>query len=371
MTEAAIRQNKEKPKRGVWILNSNRWNSAITEYSLQLARALSSKYEVFYTAKIGTPAAARAAKMGLKVYPVDAFKVGELDKLRYIKERAKPYFVFTVGGQDTSMVSFLKKEKHETRIRFRGDHLKKGILRNILFKYSHKSFDGFLTPCELLANQLKPITTKKIKSIDLGIDSDAFSLNGYCQENQTTKKCLIFGRLDPVKGHREFLKIVASYKSKFPKTKLKVQIFGREENLSKNEIIDVASALGVEDMIEFQIGTIENVGTVMANAHAGVISSLDSELICRVAHEFLLSGTPVFVSGAGATEEVLKEKEFGASFKGLSDFEAADKLHELLSVDSSLEQKKELSNKAQKYFSLQSMSCEIELFLEDLSIFGV
>lgn len=45
----------------------------------------------------------------------------------------------------------------------------------------------------------------------------------------------------------------------------------------------------------------------MRRAHFGVVPSFDSEVICRVAVEFMQLGTPVLVSDAGALPEIVKK----------------------------------------------------------------
>ena len=81
----------------------------------------------------------------------------------------------------------------------------------------------------------------------------------------------------------------------------------QEENISKDELYACAEQYGVETSVSFNMGTIEDVPKLLSSADIGVISSLGSEIICRVAHEFLLCGSRVLVSGAGATDEVLKD----------------------------------------------------------------
>ena len=282
-------------KRVVWILNSNRWGSAITEYTLQMARALSDRFEVVYTPLRSTPADKKAIELGLNVFPVDKFDGANLHFLKALKNKYSPAFIITAGGPDTYLVSKLKKNKYETRIRFRGDHLKYGLIRSLGFRLSHKSFDAFITPSDLIASQLKKKTNKKIKSIMLGVDADKFKITTSENSIGHKKRIIIFGRLDPVKGHKEFISIFAHYKRQFPDHDIELIIAGREENISKNELVDYAKHYGVEASVSFQMGTIKDVPKLLSSADIGVISSLGSEIICRVAHEFLLCGSRVLL----------------------------------------------------------------------------
>ncbi|MDB2447496.1 glycosyltransferase, partial [bacterium] len=183
-------------------------------------------------------------------------------------------------------------------------------------------------------------------------------------------KILIFGRLDPVKGHERFFQIFREFRKLNPESTCRLLVFGREENISFEDLEELAAKNEISDYVSFKSGTIENLSNELASVDIGVVSSLGSEIICRVAHEFLMCGTKVLVSGAGATNEVLKDKIFGASYKNCSDQKAAEQLDVLLSETETVETKLARSKKAREYFSLQSMSSELELFLEDLSIFG-
>jgi glycosyltransferase involved in cell wall biosynthesis len=360
--------NKIK-NRPVWVINSNRWNSAISDYSLKIALALNDVFDVVYSPLRGSPAEKRALQLGLKVIPIESFRLDEYDKFKHLKQNIDPYFIFTTGGKETTLLSLVKKTKYETRIRFRGDHLKSGLFRNLTFKFSHRNFDGFLTPCDLIKSQIRKLSRKKSRSIDLAVLDNQFNFEP--DSVLSPKRLLIFGRFDPVKGHKEFMNIFREHLLVTPDDDTELHIYGREENISLSELRAEAEKNKISEKVVFKVGTIEDVPGEMRKATLGIVSSLGSELICRVAHEFLMCGTPVFVSGAGATEEVIKSPSFGLSYKELSDKDAAKMLDNLLKKTQSSEYKKDLANEAKQYFSLQSMRSELVHFLEDLSIFAV
>ena len=369
MTSKSIEGN-EAFKRVVWILNSNRWGSAITEYTLQMAKALSNRFEVIYTPLRSTPADKKAIELGLNVFPVEKFDGANLHFLKALKNKYSPAFIITAGGPDTYLISKLKKRKYETRIRFRGDHLKQGMIRSFGFRLSHKSYDAFITPCDLISEQLKKKTNKKIKSIMLGVDAERFKISAFDTLSEHKRRIIIFGRLDPVKGHKEFISIFANYKKKYPDSPTELIIAGREENISKDELYACAEQYGVETSVSFNMGTIEDVPKLLSSADIGVISSLGSEIICRVAHEFLLCGSRVLVSGAGATDEVLKDSSFGNSYKSCTSDQTVQLLKDMLEEPQDKLAKEQRSLKARDFFSLESMALGLESYLEDLSIFG-
>jgi glycosyltransferase involved in cell wall biosynthesis len=368
--ERPMKSEDQPYKRVIWILNSNRWGSAISEYTLQMAQALSHKFDVIYSPLRSSPADKKAIKMGLNVFPVDKFNSSALDFLKGLKGRISPNFIITTGGPETFLVSKLKKSKFEVRIRFRGDHLKLGLFRKAGFKLAHRNFDAFLTPSKLIENQIKQISSRKVKTVLLGVDSDRFRVKKDVNRVDTHPKIMIFGRLDPVKGHEKFIEIFSVYKQTFPQDQTRLLIFGREENTSEKMLLSATRRYGVSDWVDFEIGTIENVPDVLSLVDVGVISSLGSEVICRVAHEFLLCGTKVLLSGAGATNEVLVDPDFGSSYKNCTVEETVQLIKKMIDDRPSSEEKTKLSAEAKKHFSLESMALELEMFLEDLSIFG-
>jgi glycosyltransferase involved in cell wall biosynthesis len=124
------------------------------------------------------------------------------------------------------------------------------------------------------------------------------------------------GRFDPVKGHKHLIE-------GFCQTpfggKACLVIIGCSENIKAKDLMSIAKkylfksegALPYIKLKKDRLSLylvdekIKGVSYVMENAHYGVISSLGSEMICRVGVEFLQLGTPLISSKVGALEEVL------------------------------------------------------------------
>ena len=130
---------------------------------------------------------------------------------------------------------------------------------------------------------------------------------------------LIVGRFDPVKGHARFFeitkKILDSWDIDLPKPVL--HIVGEKANLTGEDLVKQGESRGLVHGKNFIITQklIKNIEEIMSAAAIGVIPSLDSEVICRTAEEFLLCGIPVLVSGAGSLDELLFDGA-GASYTG-------------------------------------------------------
>ena len=96
-----------------------------------------------------------------------------------------------------------------------------------------------------------------------------------------------------------------------------------------------------------------------------MVSSIGSEIICRVAEEFLCCGTPVFVSGVGSLPEVLISEDMGLSYGGLESSVAAQKMTQKLlnySVETR-QQRLDRGIRAKDAFSLAVMGQRLEDFI--------
>lgn len=151
---------------------------------------------------------------------------------------------------------------------------------------------------------------------------------------------LVVGRYDPVKGHASLLEALtrmfrndASLPATWPHSPspterltpdapLQLVFVGRSENVHAHDLVQHACELwggtpsghGSRQCVSAFDGRlrlhvfderVEGVASLMARAHYGVIPSLGSEVICRVAVEFLQAGTPLISSTAGALAEVI------------------------------------------------------------------
>lgn len=340
----------------LWHLLSNRWNSAITEYALSTAKALELKgYKSIFTVLEGSPAEQRARKMGFEVQTLKKFSIASIGVLRRSLDEWKPEKIFLYGGPETALAKFLGTKE---LVRFFGQNLSNRVLKfPFLFEWSYSHVQHFLVPNKILEDQIlsRKSLKQKVYKVPLGLPyKEAGTL-------EKAPSLLILGRLDPIKGHREFFEIFSKMKESLEKQGYhpKLQIIGESANLSSREL---RAALGELHLIEgkdfiIRDERVKNIEIALKESSVGVISSLGSEHICRVAEEFLLQGTPVFVSGAGATEEVLFEGA-GASYKGLGVSEAAEQLRKLFlqSLEESEEQRHLRSSRAKLRFSLEAMS---------------
>lgn len=336
---------------------SNRWNSAITEYALSSARSMKFlKYRNIFVCLKEKPVAVRAREAGFEVVEIDDFSVQNWSLFSDLAEKYSPDFVLTYGGPEMIMCWPMRAEGRKL-IRIRGNLFHPRLFNRSFYRMAHRHIDEIVAPSMYVKEQLPRRPGRLV--VPIGIDEREFT-------RQATKKMprpelMIFGRLDPIKGHLNFIRLFADLVLRWntercPKPVLKIA--GREENTKVAELEASVYQHGLivgEDVI-FETGTIENRALALSQATIGVVSSLGSELICRVAQEFLMCGTPVAVTRVGSLPEVIREKEFGETFdhKATNILHLEDFIVRVFNSDES--QRNHIAALAHKHFSLATMA---------------
>lgn len=126
------------------------------------------------------------------------------------------------------------------------------------------------------------------------------------------------GRVSQIKGHKLLLQ---SFKKLLEhNSELYLLIFHKHPDPEKPEHIELKrqiQQLGLESRVRMS-GPRDNIRAVMKAVDLGVVSSLDSEVICRVAVEFFSVGTPVVSTPVGCLPEVINHGKTGWISKGFS-----------------------------------------------------
>ena len=364
----------------IWHLISNRWNSAISEYAVSMAKATQNLgHEILVTPLKEGPVAGRFQDANFKVASVDHFGPAKYGKLSTINGHFLPDVIITYGGPETTAAMFLKGKSK--LVRFHGYKSDDGsLLQAVTKRLGHFHVDTVIVPSNFVAEGLRDVFSMAVNVVTLGCDTEIFHLIE--NERLPRPELLIFGRLDPVKGHREFFSIFKeilelSVAKNHPRPKLR--IVGLPANLSVRHIIEAARTLKIsEDDYEIQCERVANVAEFMSRVSLGVVSSLGSEVICRVAEEFLLCGTPVVTTGVGSLPELFVNETFGGCY-GPADGQtqqgdannqeehqkAAAKIYDILR-NSHLENmtaRRTRSEEARKHFSILKMQQQFKEIL--------
>ena len=357
-------------KTKVWHLSSNRWNSAITGYAVGCCKALdrSEGFESVFTPVLDSQAHRAASVHGLRLAPSKKLSLAGIVPLIGVFRVFRPRIIVAYGGPEFVVALLFKLLFSVKVVRFKGDVFRGAIAKLGLGSLSLSTADLCLTPSRALSHvddmiAMNPQPTR----IVLGTDERQFMRLDPAPKEPGRPFLLIFGRLDPVKGHLPFLRIFREFlvllkKHPFHGEKIpQLRIVGQEANLSVNDIEREASRLDLcSDDLVLESRRVEQPQRLMQAAQVGVVSSVGSEWICRVGQEFLLCGTPVFVSGVGSLQELVEGEAWGESYKGLDPSEAASKLVDLYlsSFDEGL--RLAIARNAVQELSLERMQKELE-----------
>lgn len=353
------------------IISSNRWNSAITEYALSLGRGLQAHgHKIHMGLLANSPACARAKSYDLPYSEIPSFGITSIGEIAKLITREVPTHIVACGGPEEFLLSTFSKKN--SLIRFRGQEFRpRSVLRNSLDRFQSRRTQAFIYPADHLMKVGVGIfgTSRPHISIPVGIDEKRF-----CAGNAMAPidaKIVVFGRFDPIKGHRRFLQIYSLAKKigvggAFPT----LHFVGEPANVSVADLKRWTAEVGLQPGVDVIISTerLADPRTLMNQTLIGAVSSLGSELICRVAEEFLMCGAPVFVSGAGSLNEVLFDQMAGWTYQGLADKQAALLLCKAVSVamGESSQDRGRRAEQAQRSFSIPAMGNKISSFLGQL-----
>ena len=355
----------------VWHLVSNPFNSAICEYTLSSYRALQMKGHVcLYSPIERSPGHMRANKYSFDIETLKSFSLFNIINLINIFKRFNPDVIVTYGGKEMFLAQILKIIFRRRFLLLRFCGYSKANKNNLWYKlslYSYKLVDSIICPGLPLTEcfRKKFPLCMDIYFLQLGLDSNIFKCRDNIQINfldKKTIKLLFIARFDPVKGHRFFLdmysKFIKLWKERQKNQKICLHLLGEPQNISHREIIKEVkkNKLVLNEDVYLTTSRIKDVSALINSSTIGVIPSLWSEDICRVAQEFLLCGLPVFVSGVGSLEDVLFTGA-GVSYKGKGDEEIINLLYKFVcdAQQESLFKRRQRAKEAKKLFTLEKM----------------
>jgi len=300
-------------KKRIWHLCSNRWNSAITEYALSTVRALAAEgNHCVFTPLADSPADLRARQHAnaFQLRPIRAFGPRQLPQVARAAAEIAPDVVVTYGGPETTFIGLIRANPPFHRVRFRGQELLPGPFIHQRHLWAHRQTDLIVTPSAALTGALLPHSKCPVVTIQLGCDSTKYRrVTPQTAVGSDRIGILVLGRFDLVKGHREALALFSELKRLWPteQRRLQLHFIGEPANLTTANLEDlvIASGLRLGDDVIITDRRIGDIADNLSRAGIGLIPSTGSEIICRVAEEFLLCGTPVAVSGVGSLSEVL------------------------------------------------------------------
>ncbi len=189
------------------------------------------------------------------------------------------------------------------------------------------------------------------------------------QISANAKVLAVVGRIRPVKGQRILLQSLSQLLQEFPDLVLLMPYRDTSENEPEMRALHAdINQFELEAHVRL-IPEREDILSLMEFADAGVVSSVESEVICRVAVEFFSVGTPVVAFPTGCLPEIIRHSENGL----LAEDQTAEALtEELRKILADTELRKNLGlgarHDAEERFNPQKMLAEtLEIFERSLN----
>ncbi len=276
------------------------WDSGLAHYTLVLAQGLKKKgHQLFVSTVPGEKPWHKAHRLGLKTIPM--VKLKNLGALRRFIREHGVQLIKAHTGSTHSLAVAAALGQNVAVVRTRSDAR---VFRNrpgSRFLYTHTqrviSAADYIRKSYLKELKLAP---KKVVTVYQGIEVENFSAEALPKQPVLG----IVARLDPVKGHRYLIEAIYLLKAVYPN--LRVRVIGQEENIKARELRTIAERLRVDNQIEF-VGYQADVSKAMNECSMGVISSIGSEAVSRVALEWMASGRPVVATTVGCLPEIVQE----------------------------------------------------------------
>ena len=206
--------------------------------------------------------------------------------------------------------------------------------------------ESVIVPAQVIASQLRQVLNlppERLHVIYYPVNPSTIGVKGESEAQQSRLECLdrlgipkhcrvigIVGRIRPVKGQRILLKSFVALRKRFPDIVL--LMLYRDTNETETEWQGLLQDLVESNLLQsvYLYGYREDVLEIMRHIDIGVVSSIDSEVICRVTVEFFSVGTPVVAFPTGALPEIIQDGVTGRIAKDKSAEALAEALEWML-----------------------------------------
>jgi len=323
-----------------------RWYNACAYYAVTLSSALRRRgHQVTVAGDPSSPPLLKAKALGLSVHEdlclshtspwMIAYNVKRIGDL---VEREDIDLVNAHRGESHLVAALAKKvgKRAVPLVRTRGDV--RAPKDNFFSRYLNGALtDGIITTCEVLKKSYienLQMPEDKVTSVPVGVDTDVFSPR---ESDETWKEKLsipqgslvvgIVGRLSPVKGHRYFIQAAEHVLKQLPGVTF--VICGEDAQIKAEQLKREVGDKNIEGNFRF-LGRVKDVREIISVFDVGVVCSVGSETICRVALECMSMGKPVVGTGVNAIPEVVRHRINGLVVEPKNPQELASAIIELL-----------------------------------------
>ncbi|MDR1910951.1 MAG: glycosyltransferase [Helicobacteraceae bacterium] len=297
-----------------------RWYNATAWYALNLCRLLQANgFDTIAGVLPNTETARKAKEMGIKTYEDDfttnsPFKIFALTRRinRFLRE-FKPDFITAHRGEIFWLFALKRYfSKPAWRlIRVRGDERKPKD--NFANRFLHNvCADRVIVSCDLLKREFVNRLQTPEDQIDViygGVDTRKFAFDRSGRDRARSefgfnKNDIVIGfvgRYSEVKGHKTLIEAARSLRQSDPRYKL---LFVTDS--ADLDIADLQTMIDENGLTNhaFITGFRSDIVACISAFDVGVVASIGSEAICRVAFEIMSVGVPLIASNVGATPEI-------------------------------------------------------------------
>ena len=299
-----------------------RWYNACADFAVKQAQGLMLLgHQVLLLANPDTPVATRAREAGIDTCEeIDFAGMGAIaiapSRLKALARNFGADIIIAHRGE-SHLIGALAARGSNLRIaRFRGDV--RAPRADMFSRWLNERLtDGIAVSTIQLKRDYESkfkLGSIPIEIIYPGIDIDRFKIEipkpelkakfGFVQEKPLIG---IVGRLSPVKGHRFFIEAASLVTKKFPDAQY--VIAGGDAQIKMEDLEQMAAASEVKN-IHF-MGITDNIGELISSFDIGVVSSIGSEMICRVLLEYFAAGLPVVATKVNQISELMTQSEGG------------------------------------------------------------
>ncbi|MDP2982131.1 MAG: glycosyltransferase family 4 protein [Candidatus Latescibacter sp.] len=301
------------------------WYNACADYAILLARGLQSLgHRVTVAGGNGSPVIDKAREFGLAVYDLSSPASGNPLTLFLL---AKAYRRFAIEnevalvnvhhGRDHLVWSLALCGTGIPLVRTSGSQVPPNRHSGSRYLIKNRTA-GIIASCctvQRFYTEGFGIEPENIPVINGGVDSMYYTpghpRNVLRSALGIPEKAFVFGivgRYSPVKGHRYFFAGAERVAGIFPDAWFVAA--GWEAQLNEDTMRKLASEAGIIDRTRFT-GRQNDIRDLLVALDAGVIASVGSETVCRIALEYMAMGIPVIGAATNVIPEIVRHERTG------------------------------------------------------------
>jgi glycosyltransferase involved in cell wall biosynthesis len=319
--------NNGGPTLKVLILNSARKFIGEAAHCLALARELGARgHDATLVLRRGFEPERRAVAEGLEVVPLAMggktdFRsdLGDLRALRRIIRERRPDVIHCHRGKDhwlaAALLTFGRIDLPLVRTRHVVVPVRPHAFNKWLFLRRTQRVMAVSDQAAASLGELRPQLGHRLSVIYSAVDQGRFdpskrseAFRAECGARPGQPLVGLIGRIQRIKGQRQFLDAAGMLTRQFPEARFLVAGTGCDGKFYL--LTEHAVSADVADKVIFR-GWLDDVATAIASLDVGVVASLGSEGSSRVTYEYMASGVPVVATRVGGIPEVISDGETG------------------------------------------------------------